>query len=106
MTSVVHKSKPHGIYIGRAYSMMPQSPYHNPFHVGKDGTREEVYLKFAVYWYAEEQRELRAKARAELPFRILGCWCKLRVKSELCHGDIEAGYVNWREVFEHPTFLL
>jgi hypothetical protein len=101
MTTVVHKNKPHGVYIGRAYSMMPQSVYHNPFHIGKDGTREEVLLKFAVYWYAPEQKELRAQARKELPYRILGCWCK----PQACHGDIVAGYVNWREIFECPTRL-
>lgn len=101
MTTVVHKNKPYGIYIGRAYSMMPQSPYANPYHIGVDGDRDEVLLKFAVYWYAEAQRGLRARARGELPFRILGCWCA----PKRCHGDIIAGYVNWREVMECPTKL-
>jgi hypothetical protein len=99
VTTVVHRNKPHGVYIGRAYSMLPESPYHNPFHIGRDGDRFEVILKFAVYWYAEEQRKLREQARKELLHRILGCWCK----PQACHGDIIAGYVNWREVFEHPT---
>ena len=103
MTLVVHKSKPFGVYIGRKYSCLPQSLYHNPFHIGHDGDRAEVILKFAVYWYAEEQRALRAQARKELPFRILGCWCK--VPKERCHGEIVAGYVNWREIFENPTPL-
>jgi hypothetical protein len=103
MTSVVHKSKPYGVYIGRQYSVLPQSPYHNPYHIGVDGTRDEVVDKFAVYWYAPEQAKLRALARKELPFRILGCWC--RVPRERCHGEIIAGYVNWREVFESPTKL-
>lgn len=86
--------------------MMPQSVYHNPFHIGKDGTREEVYLKFAAYWYADAQRDLRSRARVELPFRILGCWCKLKSKNEKCHGDIIAGYVNYREIMESPTRLI
>ena len=103
MTTVVHRNKaPFGVYIGRQYSQLQQSVYHNPFHIGKDGTREEVLLKFAVYWYAPEQKELRAQARKELPYRILGCWCK----PQACHGDIIAGYVNWREVMECPTILL
>ena len=102
MASVVHKNKPHNVYIGRAYSMMPQSPFHNPYHIGKDGTREEVLLKFCVYWYAPEQAKLREQARRTLAYSILGCWCK----PKSCHGDIIAGYVNWREVFECPTKLL
>ena|ERR1700690_2057276 len=103
MTTVVHKNKPHGVYIGRAYSFMPQSLYHNPYVIGRDGDRDEVLLKFAVYWYAPEQTALRARARKELPFRILGCWC--RVPRERCHGEIIAGYVNWREIMDYPTCL-
>ena len=102
MTTVAHLHKSSGVYIGREYSMMPRSPYHNPFHIGRDGTREEVLVKFAVYWYDEAQRDLRSRARKELPYRILVCWCK----PQACHGDIIAGYVNWREVMEHPTRLL
>lgn len=101
MTTVVHKSKPHGVYIGRAYSFLPQSPYHNPFYLGRDGDREEVLLKFAEYWYAPEQVDLRAQARKELPYRILGCWCKPKA----CHGDVIAGYVNAREIFGWPVSL-
>lgn len=103
MTTVVHKSKPYGVYIGRAYSMLPQSPYHNPFCIGPDGDRDEVIMKFAVYWYAPEQASLRSRAREELVYRILGCWCK--VPRERCHGEIIAGYVNWKEVFDYPTRL-
>jgi hypothetical protein len=96
MTSVVHKSKGHGIFIGPQYSMLPQSLYSNPFH-GKP----DAVLLFAVWWYHEDQRRLRALARKDLPFRILGCVCK--VPRERCHGEIIAGYVNYREVFECPT---
>lgn len=103
MTTVVHKKDDrHAHYIGRAYSFMPQSIYHNPFHLGRDGDRDEVLLKFAVYWYAEEQRKLREQARKELPYRVISCWCKPKA----CHGDIIAGYVNWREVSESPMRLI
>jgi len=104
LTTVVNRrrTRAYGIYIGRAYSMEHESPYHNPFRIGKDGDRDEVLLKFIIYWYADEQRALRERAYRELPFRILGCWC-----SPLpCHGDIIAGYVNWREMMECPTKLL
>lgn len=96
----IHKNR-FAVYIGRAYSMMPQSPFHNPFHIGKDGNREEVLLKFAVYWYAPEQKSLRVLARNTLAYCTLGCWCAPR----RCHGDIIAGYINWREVMECPTQL-
>jgi hypothetical protein len=46
-TTVVHvRKKPFDVYIGRAYAEFPQSKWHNPFHIGKDGTREEVSLYF------------------------------------------------------------
>ena len=105
MTTIAHKNKvKSGFYIGRAYSMMPQSVYANPYHIGKDGTRDEVILKFTVYWYAPEQKELRAQACKELSYRVITCWCD--VPKEKCHGDIIAGYVNAREIFDWPVSLV
>lgn len=64
-------------YIGRKWAGYGESVFHNPFHVGKDGDREEVLLKFAEYWYAPEQAWLRRKAFAMLAINdTLGCWCK------------------------------
>ena len=37
------------LYIGRKWAGFPESIFCNPFHVGKDGTREEVLEKFAAY---------------------------------------------------------
>jgi len=80
-------------YIGRAWAGFNCSPFHNPYHVGLDGNRNEVILKFADYWYASEQKRLRERALFILgPTSILGCWCKPLA----CHGDIIAGYVNWK----------
>ena len=80
-------------YIGRAWAGLPSSMYHNPFHLGKDGDRVEVLLKFAEYWYSPEQKPLRDKALMMFSSdSVLGCWCH----PLLCHGDIEAGYVNWK----------
>ena len=80
-------------YIGRKFRDMQESCFQNPFHVGKDGDRQEVLLKFLVYWYAPEQKWLRDHALIFFQANeILGCWCKPLE----CHGDIEAGYVNWR----------
>ena len=83
-------------YIGRKWAEFEESPYHNPFHIGKDGDRPEVLLKFAIYWYAPEQKKLRDRAVQELsqlqPDGFVGCWCY----PQFCHGDIVAGYVNWK----------
>lgn len=86
-------------YIGRAWAGMLESPFHNPFHVGKDGTRREVLEKFAAYWYAPERVALRKTALIMIQNDdILGCWCRDSSVSEdlYCHGDIIAGYLNWR----------
>lgn len=84
---------PEMLYIGRIWGGHAESIFHNPFHIGKDGNREEVLLKFAEWWYAPKQAWLRARALLEIPAdAILGCWCH----PQSCHGDIIAGYVNWK----------
>ena len=85
-------------YIGRSMlggwggTSLPQSVFHNPFRIGRDGTREEVILKFIEYWYAPEQWDVRRAAWYLSEDAVLGCWCK----PEDCHGDIIAGYLAWR----------
>lgn len=78
------------IYIGRRNALLKleTSPYHNPFVVGVDGTREQVLEKFEEYWYAPKQEALRVQAIVELSGKNLKCWCKRRKKSYACHGDI------------------
>lgn len=89
------------LYIGREWlDVLPQSPLHNPFRIGKDGTRAEVLGKFAHYWYAPEQAKLRAYALTRIAnYEILGCWCRTAIMSYCplwCHGDIIAGYIAWK----------
>jgi hypothetical protein len=71
------------IYIGRKdrWLKIPESMWHNPFHEGRDGTREEVIKKFETYILAD--RYLRIHART-LKGRTLCCWCT----PEPCHGDV------------------
>jgi|SRR5579864_1641423 len=95
-------------YIGRQMmdgwggTGLPKSVFHNPFRIGKDGTRGEVLLKFAEYWYAPEQKELRRQALYQFDENeILGCWCHPLD----CHGDIIAAYVHWKRQ-ENPLCLL
>src|SRR5258708_30825901 len=93
-TKVVAISKENfDIYIGRKVShRFEESTFHNPFKIGYDGDRREVVLLFLEYWYAPERKTLRELAVKELTGKTLGCWCK----PLLCHGDIVASYVNWR----------
>ncbi len=75
-TRVVHyKREPCDIYIGRP------SKWGNPFHVGPDGTRQEVIAKYRA-WIAQQPKLM--KALPELEGKTLGCWCK----PEACHGDV------------------
>lgn len=84
-------------YIGRAWAGLLESPFHNPFHVGKDGTRREVLEKFAVYWYAPSQVAFRRTALIMIQDDdIIGCWCH----PLSCHGDIIAGYLAWHRAEE------
>jgi|HubBroStandDraft_2_1064218.scaffolds.fasta_scaffold1728197_1 hypothetical protein len=94
VTTVVNirNEQTYDVYIGRVFGVLGQSPFNNPFLIGADGNRAEVIEKFAEYWYAPEQAVLRRKAVEQLRGKILGCWCK----PNLCHGDIIAGYVNWK----------
>jgi len=84
------------IYIGRKTKTHCASKWQNPFHIGKDGTREEVMLKFEDY--ANRNPELLS-ALSELEGKRLGCWCKPLP----CHGDI---YVKlFKERFGKESFL-
>ena len=89
MTTVVNLYKqPYDVYIGRANKKLglPESKWHNPFHIGKDGTREEVIWKYIEYL---ESSGLLNDIH-ELKDKVLGCYCK----PNACHGDILAYYAN------------
>jgi hypothetical protein len=69
------KKEPFDIYIGRP------SKWGNPFVIGKDGTREEVIIKYRK-WLLSNPELL--KQLPELNGKTLGCWCKPLA----CHGDV------------------
>lgn len=66
------------------------SVYGNPYLIGRDGTRDEVCDKYALYFEKRLQDpQFRAKVLA-LRGKTLGCWCKpLR-----CHVDIIKKYID------------
>jgi Domain of unknown function (DUF4326) len=85
-TKVVSLTKePFEVYIGR-YNRgrgLPASKWGNPFHEGKDGSREEVIEKYKLWFMT--QPEL-VNSVGELRGKVLGCWCKPKA----CHGDFLA----------------
>jgi hypothetical protein len=93
MTKVVHcKRSPYDVYIGRAHKGLTQSKWANPFHIGKDGTREEVIEKYRE-WILH-RHELIASLD-ELKGKILGCWCA----PHKCHGDVLVELANCEHNF-------
>ena len=78
-TTVVHcKVDEYDVYIGRP------SIFGNPFVIGKDGTREDVLIKY--YAWLTKQPTLVQRVKDELRGKRLGCWCAPKP----CHGDILA----------------
>lgn len=65
------------VYIGRG------SPWGNPYHINRDGTREEVIAKFSEYIVTRP--DLMARL-GELRGKRLGCYCA----PQACHGDVLA----------------
>ena len=77
-TRVVHcKRDAYDVYIGRP------GTWGNPFHLGRDGGREEVIVRYQA-WLGR-QPALLARL-GELRGKRLGCWCAPRP----CHGDVLA----------------
>ena len=73
-TLVVHKSKPHDVFIGRP------SKWGNPFSLTYN-SRDEAIRKYEEWILT--QPDLLA-ALSELKGKTLGCFCK----PKNCHGDV------------------
>lgn len=85
-TTVVNlRRDKYSVYIGRP------SMFGNPFIIDKDGSRDEVIMKYREYFYhhLESEPEFK-KAVEELRGKTLGCYCHPLP----CHGDIIAEYLN------------
>ena len=87
------------VYIGRAGVVFidnvrfPKnaSPFCNTFKVGKDGTREEVILKYKEYIVTKLKNEDSLKDELiKMKGKKLGCWCY----PESCHGNILLELIN------------
>ena len=86
LTTVVNKKKEeYDIYIGRG------SIWGNPFHIGKDGTREIVINKYKSYFYHKIHRDESFRLETlKLKGKRLGCFCK----PQACHGDVIKEYIE------------
>lgn len=60
----------------------------NPYHIGKDGTREEVIRKYKKL--VESSPETLEAIKKQLKDKKLACWCSPLA----CHGDILARIAN------------
>jgi hypothetical protein len=94
----IRKAPKDAVYIGRECNGYFRSPFCKPLELEPKGLysdrnrkREDAIINFAIYWFAPEQKELRQKAVEVLPDNVM-CWCA----PLWCHGDIVAGYVNWK----------
>jgi hypothetical protein len=81
----IKSRKPFDLYIGRAnvYYNQAESIFHNPFVIGKDGTRAEVIEKFREY--ALKTPDILSKLYL-IDDSVLGCWCDY--PAEDCHGRV------------------
>lgn len=84
------------IYIGREWLEFQESKWHNPFHVGKDGNRQEVLAKYKSYILGNEELLL---CLHELEDKILACWCKKPGLDQECHGDVLKSLANTNKFF-------
>ena len=94
MTTVVHVTRDeYDVYIGhkRPGVAVVDSVFCKPWSMGGHG-RDYAMIAFAAYWFAPEQKELRELAKVTLSGKRIACWCA----PKWCHGDIIAGYLNWR----------
>jgi hypothetical protein len=67
------------------------SPFCNPFKMGKNSSRDEVIKKYKEYILIKIEKEPELKNELILmKGKNLGCWCH----PESCHGDILLELIN------------
>ena len=83
------------VYIGR-WSCYGDTRYGNPFHVGADGTREEVIALYEEYVLADAT--LLEDIRTNLSGKDLLCHCAPLP----CHGDVLLRLANPPQIEIQP----
>lgn len=84
-TVVNVKTDEFDVYIGRGNRRygLSRSDWANPYHIGVDGSRDEVIAKYRAYVLSHPDLLARLP---ELRGKRLGCWCAPLA----CHGDVLA----------------
>jgi len=103
-TKVVHVRKtPFDVYIGRPYAeFIEGSALANPFHQVKGKTRDDVVIEYALHFFGPGTKWMRELAMSErYKGKTLGCWCA----PLWCHGDIIAGYIEWKKKLDNGEGL-
>ncbi len=73
------------VFINKKRYPPNSSIFANPFKIGKDGTREEVLIKYKDYIISKlENDKSFVNELLLLKGKNLGCWCY----PEMCHGNI------------------
>ena len=78
------KNEDYDVYIGRG------SPFGNKFIIGKDGTRNEVIIKYKDWFYEKLKDKEFRRLVYNLKGKRLGCFCKPKP----CHGDVIVDYLK------------
>lgn len=84
------------VYVGRANPRygLPESPWANPYKIGRDGNRSEVLALYEEY-VLESFGLYRIWLAFGYPSPVLACWCSPRdgtpltlADPEICHAQI------------------
>lgn len=82
------------VFINKKRFPEKSSNFANPYKIGKDGTREEILIKYKNYIIdkLKNNEELKNELLS-LKNKKLGCWCY----PEMCHGNILLELINAHE---------
>lgn len=98
-TEVIHVAEmshhPDAVYVGRRNNRfgLPESPFANPYRIGRDGDRETCIRKFAADLEDRLIHNRQETLDALLPLvgRPLACWCRRDgeepTPENACHAD-------------------
>ncbi len=82
----------HAHVVGNTVLVDRRTKWGNRWHVGQDGTREEVIARYRVdLWRLIQSGEVSLEELAELDGCWLACWCEPLP----CHGNVLARAAAW-----------
>ena len=92
VVNILKDQKAFDVYGGRA-GLGFDGIFGNPYRIGRDGTRDEVIVKFRKYFFNRMSTDEDFKKRViDLKGLRIGCFCTPKA----CHLDVIAAYLNTR----------